>query len=547
MRCLLLLVALCAVIDSCVGIAAASDVECAWGVIESRDATAADVAAAARLSLRGDRMPMNRVANGYWAASVETDSLQHPRIVLENLATRVRRDLGEGSRPLWSPDGSMIACTVWKYIERPWVLSIIDLRTGERTEPEIGCLADEMEWSPDGRWLAVAGTHYRQPVTVLCVVSARGGESVMLTDCNDFDWSPESRAIVVTRVTATTLDDGPIASDLWLFEPNGMRCQLTTTNFVLEGRPRWIGPTTIVYAAKERARGEEHLRALTLALPGSLPYDTPPELLHRVPARYPEFARQAHIREKVILRALVDTSGRVSDLQFVRAVVGLDSAAAECVRQWIFKPARKNGKAVPAWQEVSVWFPIDACPPQVLNGARAAVIARVGQEFFSKNLSLDSSGCVSVRGRWIRRPEWEPEHWTMAYALRMPGRPWVKGTIRVDVDSGGSILPGHAVEGIGDCARHPKECDFSVNEGMARKVATRAGLEAGIGSWEVGFQWVTAPRACYAWVVRTTLVDGTDEERGGKSAIIDAASGRLLGIFPWGRQTKEPQESGARH
>ena len=333
-----------------------------------------------------------------------------------------------------------------------------------------------------------------------------------------------------------------------------MRCQLTTTGAVLERRPRWSSPTTIVYLANgQPADGEnaEHLRALTLALPGSLPFDTAPELLRRVPAQYSEFDRQGQIKGKVSLLALVDTSGRVSDLEFVRAIVGLDSAAAECVRQWTFKPARKDGQAVPAWQEVSVWFPVDACPTRVLDGARARVMARVGREFFSKYLSLDSSECASMRGRWIRRSEWEPEHWAMAYALRMPARPWVRGTIRIDVDSSGAILPGHAVEGIADCARHPKQCDFSVNESMAREVATRAGLEAGIGSWEVGFQWITAPRPCYAWVVRTTLVDGSDEERGGRSAIIDAASGRLLGILPWGgrvtrSKAEESQNSGRR-
>jgi hypothetical protein len=151
---------------------------------------------------------------------------------------------------------------------------VIDLQTGKRIEPDIGCLAAEMEWAPNGRAIAVGGRLYRRPVSVLCWVRIPEGDSRMLDTLpvfsryRDFAWSPNSRSLVVTRVTAIDSEEMPTASDLWIFERDGLRCPLTETAGVMETRPRWVDSSRILYLAEGNpgSSGQSaRLRALAVA------------------------------------------------------------------------------------------------------------------------------------------------------------------------------------------------------------------------------------------------------------------------------------------
>jgi protein TonB len=75
---------------------------------------------------------------------------------------------------------------------------------------------------------------------------------------------------------------------------------------------------------------------------------TPPKVVWRIdPEPSPE-ARGKHItRAVVLLRRVIETDGTVSNIQVYKAAgYGLDERAIESVRQWRFKPARKNGVPV---------------------------------------------------------------------------------------------------------------------------------------------------------------------------------------------------------
>jgi dipeptidyl aminopeptidase/acylaminoacyl peptidase len=221
----------------------------------SRTRNAADIPFEDRDPLLKSPENPNRVRGpGRLVAIVKNDSLHHPQIYIEDEATGNRRYLLRGSKPKWSPDGARIACEVWKSLERPWNLCIVDVKTGTAVEPDIGCLVDTYRWSPDGQSIAVGGTLYGRSVNVLCLVSLPGGTSHMLDTLpvfaayEDLTWSPDSRALVVTRVTGVNAEEEDTAADLWLFDRARQRCALTDTPGVVENEPRWLDSTSLLYS-----------------------------------------------------------------------------------------------------------------------------------------------------------------------------------------------------------------------------------------------------------------------------------------------------------
>jgi len=82
----------------------------------------------------------------------------------------------------------------------------------------------------------------------------------------------------------------------------------------------------------------------------------PPRLIRRVEPRYPEIARVANVHGLVILEAMTDIHGRVTDVRVLRSIPLLDEAAIEAVRQWIYEPLLVNGRPRPVTFTVTVRF-----------------------------------------------------------------------------------------------------------------------------------------------------------------------------------------------
>jgi protein TonB len=83
-----------------------------------------------------------------------------------------------------------------------------------------------------------------------------------------------------------------------------------------------------------------------------------PALLSAPPPPYPDILKQAGIQGRVLLSAIVDTSGRVepNSIQIVKSPnPGFDVPARAWVLQALFRPARLHGQAV----RVHVTLPID--------------------------------------------------------------------------------------------------------------------------------------------------------------------------------------------
>lgn len=83
----------------------------------------------------------------------------------------------------------------------------------------------------------------------------------------------------------------------------------------------------------------------------------PPEPLSRVQPRYTETARRLRIQGMVILEAIIDAEGQVTDVKVLRGLpAGLDVQAVQAVQQWRYKPAIFRDRPVPVIMTVTVQF-----------------------------------------------------------------------------------------------------------------------------------------------------------------------------------------------
>ena len=71
---------------------------------------------------------------------------------------------------------------------------------------------------------------------------------------------------------------------------------------------------------------------------------------------YPEIARRAGVSGVVILEAVIDPNGNVTDINVLRSIPLLDEAAMDAVRQWKYEPTLLNGVPVPIVMTVTVRF-----------------------------------------------------------------------------------------------------------------------------------------------------------------------------------------------
>lgn len=190
-------------------------------------------------------------------AYIQIDKLHHSHMYIQDRSTGAQREVVPGSQPRWAPDGSMIACTVWRSPDCMSEFLLIGSRSVDSLVPDLPCRAENYRWSPDSRSLAVAALLPHSDMEALYWVHVPSGRADLLdtltvfSEYADLTWSPDSRALVVTRVTATEVEGEPTASDLWLFDSDGQRCQLTRTGDYIESEPKWTDATHVLYARRK--------------------------------------------------------------------------------------------------------------------------------------------------------------------------------------------------------------------------------------------------------------------------------------------------------
>ena len=82
-----------------------------------------------------------------------------------------------------------------------------------------------------------------------------------------------------------------------------------------------------------------------------------PVVVFRTEPRYTELARKARVEGVVVIRAIIDERGNVTDVQLLRGQpMGLDQAAMDAVRTWRFQPATLHGQPVKVYFNLTVNF-----------------------------------------------------------------------------------------------------------------------------------------------------------------------------------------------
>jgi protein TonB len=79
-------------------------------------------------------------------------------------------------------------------------------------------------------------------------------------------------------------------------------------------------------------------------------------LAHSIPAKYPVDARSGEAQGTVVLKEVVDETGKVQGVRLVEGDAALATAAIDAVKQWRYRPYVRDGKAQPFQTVVIVDF-----------------------------------------------------------------------------------------------------------------------------------------------------------------------------------------------
>ncbi|MGC1650988.1 MAG: energy transducer TonB [Candidatus Sulfotelmatobacter sp.] len=83
-------------------------------------------------------------------------------------------------------------------------------------------------------------------------------------------------------------------------------------------------------------------------------------LIHREEPTYPTLARAARVQGDVVLSAIIDTNGHITNLQLVSGHPMLVPAALAAVKQWRYKPYLLNGQPVEVETTITVIFTLSS-------------------------------------------------------------------------------------------------------------------------------------------------------------------------------------------
>ena len=111
------------------------------------------------------------------------------------------------------------------------------------------------------------------------------------------------------------------------------------------------GPTADVSESKPQSDGpiavQDETRATNKPQSTQLFQVSEGRLMKRVVPAYPEPAKRARLQGAVVLDAVIDKQGRISDLSVSQPLgLGTEEASVDAVKQWIYKPYLLNGQPV---------------------------------------------------------------------------------------------------------------------------------------------------------------------------------------------------------
>lgn len=82
-----------------------------------------------------------------------------------------------------------------------------------------------------------------------------------------------------------------------------------------------------------------------------------PVKTHAPQPQYTEIARKARLQGVVIVQAIIDKEGNVTNVKILKGLgMGLDQAAVDAIKKWRFQPATLHGKPVAVYYNLTVNF-----------------------------------------------------------------------------------------------------------------------------------------------------------------------------------------------
>lgn len=163
-------------------------------------------------------------------------------------------------------------------------------------------------------------------------------------------------------------------------------------------------------------------------------------------------------------------------------------------------------------------------PIEVLKKADQFIISKTGNDFFKKYITADFLQSKHIAPNYL-----------MVYKFYMPEKPFVNELIRFTVDSSGNVLSQYEIVGIPDCNSNPMDCDFVVDEKIAKQIAMEYGLPKGIKDWKVDFIW-EAKYNKYAWHLFSTLKESQGDfgyRADGEQIVIDPNNASVIYQDRW--------------
>ena len=83
-------------------------------------------------------------------------------------------------------------------------------------------------------------------------------------------------------------------------------------------------------------------------------------LIHKQEPAYPPLARAARVQGEVVLSAVIDTNGQITNLNLMSGHPMLVPSAIEAVKQWRYKPYLLNGQPVEVETTITVIFTLSS-------------------------------------------------------------------------------------------------------------------------------------------------------------------------------------------
>ena len=163
-------------------------------------------------------------------------------------------------------------------------------------------------------------------------------------------------------------------------------------------------------------------------------------------------------------------------------------------------------------------------PLDVMKKTDQFIISKTGDEFFKKYITADFLQSKHIAPNYL-----------MVYKFYMPEKPFVDELIRFTVDSTGKVLTQFEVVGIPDCNANQMDCDFIVDDKIAKQIATEYGLPKGIKDWKVDFVWESKYNK-YVWHLFSTLKESKGDfgyRADGEQIVIDPNNASVIYQDRW--------------